>query len=191
MSRPLSNLRLFVAAYPPEHTASELLAALDEESRRTQFPAFRTTRADQVHITLQFIGDIPSRELGSVTESVRRSAAGVEQFALAPQRLIALPERGPARLIAAQTDAPPPLLEIHRRLVHRLVREPRRTKEVFLPHFTLCRFLPGTTGPMKFDPIRLQVQPFTIDRIVLMRSTLSPEGAEDRAIEAVDLPTRA
>ena len=56
------------------------------------------------------------RELTAVTESVERSASGVKACTLTAGRLISLPNRGPARLVAVTTDAPPSILEIRRPL---------------------------------------------------------------------------
>jgi len=83
------NLRLFVAVYPPPATARvllEVLAGLD-------LPPHRLVPPEQVHLTLQFIGDTPTSKLAAVTETVRRAAGGLEGFPMTPQRLITLPER--------------------------------------------------------------------------------------------------
>src|SRR5262249_14602230 len=140
----------------------------------------------QVHMTLQFIGDTGDRELPEVIESVRRSAAGLPPFLLTPERLVTFPDRGPPRLIALETDAPPPLLEAQRRLAQRLARSPRaRGGDRFRPHLTLCRFT-GSAHPKPLDaPVRLE--PFTIDRVVLTRSILKATGAEHAPLETVSL----
>src|SRR5688572_27304408 len=137
VAKPSSNLRLFVGIYPPREVAEAMLNAMAE----LKLPAHRPTLCEQVHLTLQFIGDTPARELDATIESVERGAAGLSAFELSAERLIQLPERGPARLVAAQTDAPPTLVELHRRLAMRLARNVRdRNEERFRPHLTLCRF---------------------------------------------------
>lgn len=179
---PRGSLRLFVAVYPPTETASGLvrrLAGLD-------IPAHRATPTGQCHLTLQFIGDTAPARLSEVVESVERSAAGLEAFDLCPMRLVSLPHRGPARLVAAETDAPATLLELQRRLVHRLARRPRgRGEERFFPHLTLCRF----RSPTRIEPIEvpIQAEAFRVDRVVLMESRLSPGGAEHREVASADL----
>jgi hypothetical protein len=61
-------------------------------------------------------------------------------ISLSVDRLIALPERGDARLIAADASAPPVLIELQKRLAQRLVRtRPKRERE-FRPHLTLGAF---------------------------------------------------
>lgn len=172
MSHESNDLRLFVAIYPPEDARRALL----REVRKLSPPKHRETPLDQVHMTLQFIGETPRRDLDSVQESFERSAAGLPGFTLTPTRLITLPHRGHPRLIAAETDSPPALLEMQRRLVSRLARNPRASKsDRFTPHLTLCRF----TGSAHATPVDhpLGAPPFPVDHIRLVRSILWQEGA--------------
>jgi RNA 2',3'-cyclic 3'-phosphodiesterase len=178
-------LRLFVALYPPEEARRQMLRALDKldpppDARRRDVPL------EQVHMTLQFIGDTPDRELPDVIESVRRSIAGLAPFTLTPTRLVTFPDRGLPRLIAVETDAPAGLLEAQRRLAQRLARSPRaRAGDRFRPHLTVCRFT-GSAKPKPVDsPARLPS--FPVDRIILVRSVLKPTGAEHLPVEAVAL----
>lgn len=182
MSRPTSNLRLFAAIYPPAELAAALLAAI----KPLPLPPHRATPVEQVHMTVQFIGDTPSAELDATIESVQRAVANLKQFDLRPARLISLPERGPARLVAAETTAHPTLMEIHRRLVIRLARNAReRSAERFRPHLTLCRFRAPSRG-VKIEH-ELALPAFAVDRVRLMRSTLNCAGAIHHEVIACDL----
>lgn len=173
-----SSLRLFVALYPPAETVSALLSALDtlDLGPRGRVPDH------QVHMTLQFIGDISERELPGIQESVERSAAGIPAFALQPTRLMTLPEGPRPRLIAAETDAPPPLLELHRRLAHRLARNVRE-RDRFRPHLTLHRF----KAPSRPIDLPLETAGFIAAHIELVRSVLKPSGAEHAEVLRVAL----
>ena len=132
-----NTFRLFAAVYPPVELAQALLAALS----RLELPDYRPVPVEQVHMTLQFIGDTPAPQMDKTKETVLRSTGGVKCFDLQPRLLIKLPERGPARLIAAEATRPPGLAEIHRRLAGRLSRKTRRNpSDQFRPHLTLCRF---------------------------------------------------
>jgi 2'-5' RNA ligase len=179
------TLRLFVAIYPTADAAREMLRALG----RLDLPpvaTYRATRAEQLHMTVQFIGDTEESALGEIRESIERSGAGLCAFTLTPQRLCMLPERGPPRLVAAVTDAPPPLLELQRRLAHRLARAARpRTGDRFLPHLTLCRFTGSARAPRLEAPLR--VSPFQVAHVALMRSILKPAGAEHAEVLRVAL----
>lgn len=163
------SLRLFVAVYPPRDVAQSLL----DELKQQRLPAHRAVPAEQVHLTLQFIGDTALRELQNVEESVERSCSGIEPFPLRVVRLAPLPECGAARLIAAWADVDSSLTEIHKRLVARLARN-LRARDSFVPHFTLCRFLSPAPGAVDcaITPIEMQVK-----SISLMSSKLTLSGA--------------
>ncbi|MFG0284324.1 MAG: RNA 2',3'-cyclic phosphodiesterase [Phycisphaerales bacterium JB039] len=181
MARPQANLRLFAAIYPPIEVARAALRAI----RGLDLPDHRATPAEQVHLTAQFIGDTPVKDLDGVLESVRRSASGVGAFALKPLRYITLPRGKRPRLIALETDAPAQIMELHRRLAHRLATSPRADgADRFLPHLTLARFRPGPARPLEAEA---DLPAFEVDAIVVMRSVLRPEGAEHKEVERIAL----
>lgn len=176
------SLRLFVAAYPPRGVAERWLAA----GAHAVPAGGRKTPAEQVHLTLVFLGDRDERELPVIRESIARSAAGFGPIVLRPAELVMLPEKGEARLIAATTDLPPPLAEIQRRLAQRLALD-RSRKSVFRPHFTLARF-PGGAVERQTGP--LPIEEFQIPEIRLMRSRLRVGGAEHELDKAFPLQPR-
>lgn len=152
-------------------------------------PRNRVTPADQVHLTLQFVGDVPAKELDEIRESVTRAAAGLHSFMLMPRRFVSLPEHAHPRLIAAETDSPSTLLELQHRLAHRLARNVRdRAGDRFRPHLTLCRFAPGPRPEPVDHPITLP--PFEVEHLRLMRSVLRPDGADHREVERIVLTER-
>jgi 2'-5' RNA ligase len=174
-------LRLFVALYPPPALTAAMLGLLDG----LELPAHRATPPTQLHMTLQFIGDRHEREMGAVIESVERSVAGIGPFALTPRMLVSLPERGAARLAAVETDSPPGLMEIQRRLAHRLSDPAHRGKGRFTPHLTLCRFRHEERMPRLERPV--EVGEFGVSEIHLVRSVLRAEGAEHRKVHVAVL----
>ncbi len=181
-ARPPRNLRLFVAVYPPPETAVALLAALTQ----LDLPPNRVVTSGQVHVTLHFIGETPESKVDAIAESVRHAAGGLASFALTPRRLITLPQRPPVRLVVAETDRPAALMELHRRLVTRLARNPRhRAGDRYRPHLTLCRL--GSPAKLPAIEVPLGVPPFMVQEIALVRSTLRPQGAHHETVRVIDL----
>lgn len=182
MSKRPSELRLFVGIYPPHEACRSMLAALD----KLDLPSHRRTPPEQVHLTLLFIGDVLRKNLDATIESIERAYSGLKTFELSTRSLIRLPERGPARLIAMETDYPATLRELQRRLAARLAGKPRpRAGDRFRPHLTLCRF----RAPSKVSPPEpaLDRESFVVARIVLMRSELLPTGAAHHEVESFPL----
>lgn len=175
--------RIFCAIFPPTPAAEGLLSLLSER----ELPPHRATPLCQVHLTAMFVGDTRSDEVPSVEESVRRAVSGIGSFDLTPRKMISLPAHGPARLIAVETDAPPRLLEIHRRLVSRLARRPgERDPDGFRPHLTLCRFVGAGARGFSLDET-VETPAFRVDRVDIVESVLHSTGAEYRTLLSVPL----
>ena len=174
-------MRLFVAVYPPIEVARAMLEAL----RGLELPEIREALAEQVHMTLQFVGDTDVRQLDEVKESVERAAAGLPAFELRPVGVVSLPARGEPRLVAMKTDAPPELLEIQRRLAAKLARNPRDTQG-FAPHLTLCRFTGGAKHVERVEQA-VEMEAFRVETVCLMNSKLRPGGAEHVEVARVGL----
>lgn len=175
-------MRLFAAVYPPAEAARAMLGLLDGR----ELAPHRRVAAEQVHVTVHFIGDVLGRDLEGVKESVRQAASGFGAVTLMPRRLVSLPERGTARLVALELDATAGLAEMHRRLVTRLSRRARGERRgAFLAHATLCRFEHGVNGTRVEEGV--EMLGFVVDELRLMRSVLRPGGAEHALVEGVPL----
>jgi 2'-5' RNA ligase len=187
MAKPRRNLRLFAACYPPLSLAQRWLETLDT----LPLPPHRLVPPEQVHLTLQFIGDTPVKELDAVLESVERACAGLEPFELLPQRYGPLPDQpssAPAKLLMLETDCPPTLLELHSRLVIRLATNARaNSSRSYRPHLTLCRIHPPASCQCISTVQPTTTDRFVVDRVHLMRSTLSPAGAQHHEVEQFPL----
>jgi 2'-5' RNA ligase len=179
MSRPAASVRLFVAVYPPENVARKLLDLLPALG----LPEYSPTPVHQMHLTMMFLGDRRTSHLDSIRESVAASCRGLRACFLTVERLVALPESGPKRLIAAETDSPPSLDELHRRLVSRLAHRGRTDPDRFLPHLTLCRFRgSGVEFTLEERADRVRELRLEVSRVCLVRSVLHPLGARHQQV---------
>lgn len=173
------SYRLFVCILPPPDLA-EHLAALPELLAAPGVDLGRAIEASKLHLTLAFLGDRHKKELTGIHESVERSVSGLRQFSLHPQLLMTLPRRQTPRLLAATTDEQPTLMEIHRRLVTRLIRPIAREKRTtpYLPHFTLTRCEPGQSMPDANLALPDSHKPaIAVSSIALMHSVATQFGA--------------
>ena len=163
--------RLFVALYPPQSVSSALVYAAGD----LPLPMHRTVPADQVHLTLAFLGNRRRSELESIVESIQSAAAGIRAFELTLGQWRYLPEDSAARVLVAETDAPSALLELQRRLSSRLLGQ-RGGARTFRPHLTVAR-LKDAREPLDMAPLPgLAPSSFRVERIELLRSVLRPEG---------------
>jgi 2'-5' RNA ligase len=148
-----------------------------------RLPRHRATPGDQLHMTLHFIGNIPADQLEPITASLAPISA-LPTFDLTPRALMSLPERRTPRLIALETDNPPQLRELQTRTVGALSLTPAPPPR-FRPHLTLCRFAHDARPRPLQQAISLP--PFRVDRVKLMRSDLSSEGARHSVIQTFSL----
>jgi 2'-5' RNA ligase len=186
------RVRLFVALEMPE-AIRQGIGAWGQEALAD--PALRPIPAENLHITLAFLGSRPEPD-------VARAAAAIEQ-SLAPAPLVELlsavarPPRGRARLFALPALSPgteqlqAQLIEI---LLSERLYEPE--KRPFWPHVTVARVRAegrGSRRPIEVEtpPGKLPAElsePFYGIRVVLYRSELQPSGARYVPLAQVKLP---
>lgn len=190
--------RLFVAVDPPPYVCEQLAAwartALRETSRGPGAQA-RVLDAELLHITLCFLGNRPTEEIGPLAALLAqcRGAAG-ELSVGAP---LWLPPRSPRALAVELHDEQDQLVSLQRSVVaaygeapaegnpddaaarHARVAKHRR----FRPHVTVARLRSGqdrrSKGSHGGEPA-LPPTPalsFVPNELILYRSWLSPEGA--------------
>jgi 2'-5' RNA ligase len=182
MGRSSETFRLFAALYPPPAAAQAMAA----EAGKLWTDPHRLTPPDQIHLTLQFIGDTPARGVRDLLESLTAAATGTHHFELKPLNIVTLPHQGDPRLVAVQTDAPRALIELHARTSQRLASRSRaRDRQRFLPHLTLARFDHQSRVESSCLPVVMPA--FTVDRIRLMRSVLTSSGARHEEVGQIVL----
>lgn len=187
-------LRLFVSIQPAAVVSLPLLAMVDADVLpEAQTAPMRPLSPEGLYLTLAFLGDRHKKELPGIHESIERACAGVRPFTLTVDRIMTLPRRQVARMVAAVTDEPSGLMELHRRLVSRLIKPVQREKRVtaFLPHITLARYEPGTM-PESFEKVleedaRVRIEVASIDLVV---GLLGPNGSEHQIARTFPLSGR-
>lgn len=181
MAEAPTKLRLFLALYPPP----EIARAMPDLVRGVSRGKARRTPVDQIHMTVVFLGDRPEREVEKITLEARSIATATGPIRLAPERIVSMPEHAPPRLVALECAASKNLQSLYSRLVAALTNPDEPVRPRLLPHFTLCRFRRGSAA----KPIQASVSmpPFEVCELCLIKSTLSPDGAEHTRLATVPL----
>jgi 2'-5' RNA ligase len=94
-------MRMFVAVVPPAEAIEHLDAFL--EVRRAAAP-FRWAAADQVHLTLAFLAEVPDRKLDDLVERLGRAGSRRTSFETAVAGGGAFPNVARARVLWAGLD---------------------------------------------------------------------------------------
>lgn len=183
-------MRLFIAIQlPPD------LAARAFEILPTALPALRRVKAENLHLTLAFLGQTPDDRLGEVTEAAREAAAPVSRFTLAFDRAGRFPERGRPRVAwLGIADGAPSVLELGEGVYAGLrSRGLPFDDRPLTPHLTLARVAEdATTAEAKTVGAALEGLPvgqlrFEVARIAVVQSVLSPKGPRYTALATVPL----
>jgi 2'-5' RNA ligase len=178
-------VRLFVALEIPS-TVRDSLAALIEELRAADAAAeknkARWVRAENLHVTLKFIGNVDAERLDATRAALSEVKAGGE-VELSFRGLGFFPnEKRPRVLwagIAASSNLAPLAREIDARLEKLGI--PRETREL-APHLTLARFdPPGLSEKLRAAAEENATREFgdvRIGEFHLFESKTQPAGAE-------------
>jgi RNA 2',3'-cyclic 3'-phosphodiesterase len=179
-------MRLFLAIELPGDVRSHLL----EARRRLEvgLPKIAYTKGENLHVTLKFLGDVESKRVGAIKESlamikpprIELRAIGIDCF----------PNRGPIRIVAAALDGTLPPL---RALVESIEQRCKflgfeREQRAYKPHVTIGRARPVLSAKFRqlAGDATLGLWPgpsFAPREFVLMDSLLSPEGSKYSPVE--------
>ncbi len=192
--------RLFVALELPE-PARESLAAWQ---RGLTDPALRVVPAENLHITLVFLGWQAEKDFERIAEAALGTGAWMAPVPRAPElELVREPVGRPSgkrpRLIAieARSEGVERLQgQVESRLVEAGFHRPERRP--FWPHLTVARVKPERRGGRKPAlvesppgplPEHTFLRPIPAVRLVLFRSQLRREGALYEPMAELELPT--
>ena len=171
-----SNLRLFFALWPAPGTRAELARIAQEVAGET---GGRVVAADNMHLTLAFLGERPRELIGAL----RELAAGIQcvPFTLLLDDIGYWRKAGLAWL-GSQARSPE-LNDLQSDLAQRLAGAGIALEaRAFAPHITLARRIGSIVRRRQAPPIAWHVDVFA-----LVASELGREGARYRVLESWQL----
>ncbi|MFL5264378.1 MAG: RNA 2',3'-cyclic phosphodiesterase [Anaeromyxobacteraceae bacterium] len=184
------NHRLFVALDPPDavrRRAAALVAELRRKGGRAA-DEVRWVAAENVHLTLQFLGAVPDERVAAVTEAVRGAAAQAAPLELALSGAGGFPNgRRPRVLWAGLTGDVAALAALVTALGRALAPLGYAPEErPFSPHLTLGRARDGRGAPglavALAQAAELPAAAWRATEVTLFESHLSPKGPRYEAL---------
>ena len=174
-------MRLFFAV----HISDEVRRLVRSEIERIPIdhPPWRWIKPENYHITLKFLGEVEESMLNPLVEAASRAAAPLRPFYLSFDRFGAFPSLGRPRVLFFAAERGSKDLA---RLAGRIEEEIapigfEREKRKFSAHLTLARIRkrphPKILEILESVPALPDSAGQTVDRFVLMRSTLRRSGA--------------
>jgi 2'-5' RNA ligase len=181
----MKQIRAFIAIELPDQVKCDLSKLLDR-IRPGQERAVKWVDPDSIHLTLKFLGNIPAEKVTDITRAIGEAAAEVVPFTLRLQGLGAFPNLRYPRVVWVGVGGDVGLIvHLKRRIDQALIHLgfPTEDRE-FSPHLTLGRVRDQTTNQERrslgesIRSIQLESSPpFLVDKVCLMRSTLTSAGA--------------
>jgi 2'-5' RNA ligase len=179
---------LFVAVEIPESVRAAVAEAV--APWRDSFPQARWVPAENLHVTVKFLGGTYPRLLGWIEGRLGEVAAGAAPFALGLSGAGAFPSPSAARVLWAGVDDPDGHLRaLAEALDDGLAAEFTRERDAgpFRGHLTVARSEPPLSLPPAFARTSLSAEPFTVDRLVLVRSHVQRPAPRYEPLRTFDL----
>jgi RNA 2',3'-cyclic 3'-phosphodiesterase len=169
--------RLFIAVDLPEPTRQALASLC------AGLTGARWVGADQMHLTLRFLGQVSDERVASLREQLTGVSGaafriGVHSVGVFPP----LPSRRkPARVLWAGVTPPAPLVGLKNGIDDVLGPDPEAAGRGFSPHVTLARFkeppAPAALSRFLEEHRSFRLDPFAVDTFSLYESRTQPGGA--------------
>jgi 2'-5' RNA ligase len=189
------EIRSFIAIELPEEVR-EGLARLRKKLERGEHKFVKWVDPGGIHLTLKFLGNIPSKRVTEITEAIEEAAQGVSPFYLEISGLGAFPNLKQVRVfwvgIGGEVDK---LSRLQQNIDSALAALGFAKEErPFVPHLTLARIREGASPPERRSfgelvgsTIFEDKYPVEVEAIRLMRSQLMPAGAIYTCLSLVGL----
>lgn len=178
------RLRLFVAIAIPERIRNEMIA-VQRELKPLALGDVRWTNAEQLHLTLKFLGNVPASSVEAVKESMAEACAATAPFQLRAEGIGFFPnERQPRVVWVGFEDDENVLADLQLRVERAVTPFAEKPgSENFLAHATLGRFQKYRRHKTEKLLPRARALAnhvfgeWQVEEVGLFRSELSPEGA--------------
>ncbi len=186
-------MRLFFALELPRET-KETLVAWQEKLRRSGRASWKWVEAENLHLTVRFLGEVPEERLEEVVAAGREAARECPSFPLSLGGLGFFPPQGPVRVAWVGVGEQKELFELREKLEEalRLRGFPPEERE-FRPHLTLARAREPVSRKLLPDPSPgeggISIRgggSFWARELVLFRSLLRPTGPEYRRLASFE-----
>jgi 2'-5' RNA ligase len=187
-----SQWRLFCAI---ELTAEVRARMIEHISLlRAKLPDVRAAweRADKLHLTLKFFGDVEQARIEALSHATARAAHSIAPFNIVINGAGAFPPHGNPRVLwLGLNDSTGNLSRLHQTLENECTAEGfKREQRPFHPHITLAR-LRHPAGTRQLAALHLETgfpaMQLNVTEIVLMRSEPGPGGSRYTALSRQSL----
>ncbi len=183
----MDAVRLFLAIDIPPR-ARKIITALQNRFKPLGLNASWVAPED-VHLTLQFLGDAPPEQIPDIHQGVSVAVTPVPQFMVTLKEIGVFPKlKKPPRILWVGMEDPQGRLTVLQKNIAKQMEKIGFPKEKrnFTPHLTLARIRQERGGrrailerlkrEIESSP-KIEMEPFKIDAVRLIESQLTPTGS--------------
>mgnify|MGYP003403773538 CR=1 FL=1 len=185
------RVRVFFALSIPDTVKTSMEKLMGDIKKVTRHHAIRWTTLDNLHITLQFIGEMQVEHVPLLLENVsERLKKGVTLPALTFGKLNLFPSPFRPRVIVLEMGAHPELATLAKTIGDGIEATSYPVeKRLFRAHMTLGRIKQPKSLNMNFiNMIKVpELTPLNVEEIVLFRSDPHPDGSHYTEISRLAL----
>jgi RNA 2',3'-cyclic 3'-phosphodiesterase len=181
----MSVIRAFIAIDLTDDIRKRIKQVTGQLIKRLEGVPIRWVPADNIHLTLKFLGDVSMANLGILQELLQTEVAGHHFFEFSAGSIGAFPGPKRPRVIWVGIEAPPELLNLQRGIETAVARLGyAREERPFSAHLTLGR-VSRNANSTDLHKIGAVLEAAKVgfmgvaraDQVHLFRSDLKPDGA--------------
>ena len=183
-------IRTFICIELPESIKQKM--ELLENQLRGVDAQVSWVRPSNVHLTLKFLGGVPTHKIDRVSQAAERAARDIAAFEVEVAGAGCFPSaRSPRVLWVGLAGVPDPLANLYKRLEEELAAlgfEPEKRR--FAPHLTIGRLRSPRNGAelaQNLIAIGFESERFAAREVIVMRSQLKPTGSIYTPISVIPL----
>ena len=175
--------RIFVAINLPEEIKRELLSY----ERRWKNLHIKWTNFYNLHITLEFLGEVNRWELKKILQAIEKTALEIKPFEIKLDKIVLGPDQAQAKMFWVTVCVDDQIIKLKDSIEENLKFYDFKLEErEFKPHITLARAR-GNQLKGKQTNIVLRNMKFKAESIEVMQSQLHPGGAKYKVVESFEL----
>ena len=197
--QPKRRMRIFCAVELPDDVRARVAAHIADLRGAAQ-PSLKIgwERAEKLHLTLKFLGEIETERVEALTRAAERAASVTRKFELSLREAGSFPPRGKPRVLwlGLKDDATGSLAQLQERLEAECAREnfPRETR-AFRPHLTIARIRIPNAAAHHIAELHRETYfapaTFGVGEFVIMQSQLGAGGSRYTPLSRHELKAEA
>lgn len=164
-------LRLFIGI-PLENKAQEQLTGF-----YSKFSGIKTVKKENLHVTMQFLGDIEEDQLDAIKAAMDKACAGFYAFEITCTRCSAFPSQRKAKAVWVNVDKGASQVRKLFRDLDKCLAGIKYEKEerAFIPHVTIGRTKQAVDITAQAAELKFEIKS-NAGKITLFSSVLDPSG---------------